>query len=170
MLIAVGFVFRDRLPDALTFAQGATSGPEPLRPDHVRASSSAAGHQAAKAFDGFSNRYWSPADAGDASGAYLEADFAEPIRLQRLLITPGASAKQGDFLTEARPAGITVTVVSGSGERHIETIKVKDQPGGQSFDIAGQEIVRVRLTVQGAYGARRDRHLSIAEVEFFGRR
>ncbi|WP_116210048.1 discoidin domain-containing protein [Streptomyces olivoreticuli] len=172
LLLVIGAVWfaRSGLPGVFTFTQDRTSKPEALRPTDVRGSSEAPGHPAGSAFDGFSNRYWAPADTGQATGQYLEADFDKPVRLRELLITSGSSANQDEFLTTARPAQITVTLVSSDGHRSTKEINLKDQPGQQTFGIRGSDVVRVRLTDRTDFGTRPDRRLAIAEVEFFGRR
>ncbi|MBB5936591.1 NADase-type glycan-binding domain-containing protein [Streptomyces zagrosensis] len=170
VVLAVLFFARSQLTDVFTFTQDQTGKPEALRPDHGRASSEATGHRAGAALDGFSNRYWAPLATGPGTGQYLEATFESPIRLQKLLIISGRSANQDEFLTQARPAELTVTLITARGERSTKAVNLKDQPGQQTFDVRGSDVVRVRLTVDAAYGASAKRRLAIAEVEFFGRR
>ncbi|MCT2593934.1 discoidin domain-containing protein [Streptomyces sp. N2-109] len=170
ILVAAVWFGRDRLPEALDFAKDTTSKPEALRPQEVRASSQAPRHGPGKAFDGFNNRYWAPSEAGPGDGEYLEADFAKPVRLRKVLITPGRSVNQDEFLTQTRPSRITVTLVNGDGESRTRTLRLKDQSGQQTFNVPGSDVVRVRLTTEAAFGVRPDRRLAVAEVEFFGRR
>lgn len=169
LLLAVWFG-RSHLPEVFTFAQDRTTKPEALRPTEVRASSEAPGHPASAAFDGFNNRYWAPVNLGSGVGQYLEADFDKPVRLRELLITSGSSVNQDEFLTEARPARITVLLVAADGARRTKTVTLRDQPGQQTFALRGSDVVRIRLTADADFGIRLDRRLAVAEVEFFGRR
>ena len=170
ILAAVGWFARSQISDVFNFTQDQTKKPEALHPTQVRASSAAPGHRAGAAFDGFNNRYWAPASTGPGTGQYLEADFDKPVRLQKLLITPGISANEGEFLTQARPAKITITMVNSKGKETTKSISLHDQPGGQPFDVKASDLARVRLTTDASFGARATRRLAIAEIEFFGRR
>ncbi|MFF7140646.1 hypothetical protein ACFZB5_05330 [Streptomyces nodosus] len=169
VLALVAWLARAQLSELFTFAEDSAGDPKPLHPTQVRASSQARSHRAQAAFDGFNNRYWAPAAPGSGTGQYLEAGFEHPVRLRKLLITSGSSAKPDEFLRQARPSEITVTLVSAQGERTTKDLHLDDTPGQQSFDVQGSDVTRVRLTVHAAYGARQDRRVAIAEVEFFGR-
>ncbi|WP_251983266.1 discoidin domain-containing protein, partial [Streptomyces rapamycinicus] len=169
VLAAAAWFARSQLSDVFTFTQDQTGDPQALHPSTVRGSSQAPGHRAQAAFDGYNNRYWAPATAGPGTGEYLEADFDRPVRLRKLLITSGRSAKADEFLTQARPSELTLTLVDSEGERTTKGVNLQDRAGQQSFDVHGSDVVRIRLTVDAAYGARSDRRSAIAEVEFFGR-
>ncbi|GGZ31432.1 hypothetical protein GCM10010387_26730 [Streptomyces inusitatus] len=160
------------LPWAIGFAKEETGAQEPLPPAVFRASSSAPGHPASAAFDGFNNRYWAPGRAGREVGEFVECDFEQPVKVRRIIVFSGVSARRDEFLTQARPAGITVTFVAESGERTTKRIRLKDQPGQQTFEVRGDRVVGVRLTTDAAYGTGTgaDRRPAIAEVEFFGSR
>ncbi|MFD4376713.1 discoidin domain-containing protein [Streptomyces sp. NPDC058486] len=168
VLLACGVWFG--LPHAgrlLGLAREETSPPESLPPSAVRASGALKGHPATAAFDGFTNRYWAVAKAG----ATLEADFGAPgVRVTKLVVFAGTSAKKDEFLTQARPARIVVEVVSADGDVSTRRITLKDQPGQQTFDLRGSGVTRIRVTPETAYGSARGRHLAVAEVEFFGHR
>nr|WP_229888110.1 hypothetical protein [Streptomyces olivaceoviridis] len=169
VLVVVAWLARAQLTELFTFAQDSTGDPKPLHPAHVRASSQASSHRAQAAFDGFNNRYWAPAARGSGTGQYLEADFEHPVRMRQLLVTSGISTKPDEFLSQARPSEITVTLVSSRGEHTTKNLSLNDAPGQQSFEVQGADVTRVRLTVDAAYGTRPDRRVAIAEVEFFGR-
>ncbi|MFF9501019.1 NADase-type glycan-binding domain-containing protein [Streptomyces sp. NPDC014656] len=168
VLVACGIWFG--LPYAgrlLGLAREETSPPESLPPSAVRASAALKDHPAAAAFDGFTNRYWAVA----APGAVLEAEFGAPgVRVTKLVVFAGTSAKKDEFLTQARPARIVVEVVSADGDTSTRRITLKDQPGQQTFDLRGSGVTRIRVTPETAYGTGRGRHLAVAEVEFFGHR
>ncbi|MEV6165566.1 discoidin domain-containing protein [Streptomyces sp. NPDC052052] len=154
------------------FAKDETGTPEAVPPTRFRASSVAPGHPAGAAFDGFNNRYWSPSAAGPDTGVgqYLECDFEQPVRVLKLVVFSGTSTKKDEFLAQARPARITVTLTAADGSRTDKVIRVKDQPGQQTFDLRGSQVVRARLTTDSTYGAGSGRRLALAEVEFYGRR
>ncbi|MFE5791137.1 hypothetical protein ACFQ8C_01040 [Streptomyces sp. NPDC056503] len=167
-LLACGIWFG--LPHAgrlLGLAREETSPPESLPPTAARASAALEGHPATAAFDGFTNRYW----AVPAPGATLEAEFEAPgVRVTKLVVFAGVSAKKDEFLTQARPARVVVEVVAADGDVSTRRITLKDQPGQQTFDLRGSGVTRIRVTPETAYGSGRGRLLAVAEVEFFGHR
>ncbi|MGW1258297.1 discoidin domain-containing protein [Streptomyces sp. NPDC002513] len=116
VLVVAAWLARALLTELFTFAEDNSGTPKPLRPAHMRASSQAASHRAQAAFDGLNNRYWAPAAPGPATGQYLEADFERPVRLQKILITSGSSTKPDEYLSQARPSEITLTLVSSDGK------------------------------------------------------
>ncbi|MFF2376275.1 hypothetical protein ACFVUW_18025 [Streptomyces xiamenensis] len=170
LLALLAWFGRDQIAGLFDSARDRTGEPEALHPAAVRASSEAPAHPATDAFDGFSNRHWSPAATGAGEGEYLEVDFGDPVRLTHVLITPGASTHQDEFLAQGRPESITVTLTGTDGTAHEQTIDLRDEPGGQSFEVTGSDVVALRLTTESAHGARDDTRLAIAEVELFGRR
>ncbi|MEV8456198.1 discoidin domain-containing protein [Streptomyces sp. NPDC052095] len=173
IVLAAGVWFAlPHIPGWLGLAKDETGTLEAVPPTRFRASSRAAGHPAGAAFDGFTNRYWAPAADGPDTGRgqYLECDFEQPVRVLKLVVFPGVSAKMDEFLTQARPARITVLLTSADGTSVSKELRIKDQPGQQTFDLRGSEIVRARLTTATTYGAGPGRRLAVAEVEFFGRR
>ena len=171
VLACAGWFARAELTRLLDVAHDRSTKPAPLHPDRRSGSSQAPNHPAKAAFDGFANRYWSPAGAGDGVGQYLEAAFTEPVRLEEVMINPGCSDKEGAFLTEARPSRMTVTVYSADGSSTRRSLHLKDaaEPP-QQFTVRGSDVVRVRLTVDADYGAVPGHRLAVAEVELFGRR
>ncbi|MER5358454.1 hypothetical protein [Streptomyces sp. NPDC002785] len=56
----------------------------------------------------------------------------------------------------------TALLTSADGSRVSEGIRIKDQPGRQTFDLRGSEIVRARLTTDTTYGAGPGRRLAVA--------
>ncbi|MFD5893126.1 NADase-type glycan-binding domain-containing protein [Streptomyces sp. NPDC060366] len=171
ILLAVGIWFAlPHLSGLFGVAKEETGKPESVPPTECRASGAAEGHPAGAAVDGFNNRYWAPKETGDGIGEFLECDFAQPVRLTKLIVFSGTSARKDEFLTQARPAGVTVLLTSRDGELTTRTIRLRDQAGEQTFDLRGSETVRARFTVNSAYGTGKDRRIAVAEVEFFGRR
>ncbi|MGW0883161.1 NADase-type glycan-binding domain-containing protein [Streptomyces sp. NPDC002671] len=169
VLVVAAWLARAQLTELFNFAEDSTGDPKPLHPVHVRASSQAPSHRAQAAFDSLNNRYWAPAARGSGTGQSLEADFDRPVRLRELLVTSGISTKSDEYLSQARPSKITVTLVSSQGKHTTEKLNLNDAPGQQSFEVQGSDVTQVRLTVNAAYGTRPDRRVAIAEVEFFGR-
>ncbi|MEU8541329.1 discoidin domain-containing protein [Streptomyces sp. NPDC048717] len=169
LLLAVGVWFAlPHMGNWLGLARDETGMPESLPPAAVRASSALKGHPADAAFDGFTNRYWAPATQ---DGATLEADFEAPgVRVTKLVVFGGTSAKKDEFLTQARPARIQVELIAADGNTSTHHITLKDQPGQQTFDVRGKDVVRARLAPETWYGAGHGHRLALAEVEFFGHR
>lgn len=168
-LAAAGFVLRGQLHDAVDAVRDRTAKTQQVHAVSVTASSALRGHPAALAADGTNDRYWAPARPGDARGQYLEARFDQPFRLLDILVSPGASPTEQQFLTQARPRTLLVTATDSRGRTARRTITLADTPGEQRFHVAVSDVVRVRLTVQGAYGTGPGRRVAVAEVEFFKR-
>ncbi|MEE1790779.1 hypothetical protein PUR28_08315 [Streptomyces sp. BE308] len=171
LLLAVGIWFAlPHLSGLFGFAKEETGTPESVPPSVFRASSAVSGHPAGAAFDGFNNRYWAPKEAGEGAGEYLECEFAQPVGVRKIVVFSGTSGRKDEFLTQARPARITVVLTAKDGKETSRTIRLRDQAGQQTFDVRGTETVRARLTVDSAYGTGEGRRVAVAEVEFFGRR
>ena len=116
-------------------------------PEDAHVGVAAPARVAAAAFDGFNNRYWVPEKAGDGVGEYLEADFAQPVRMMKIVVFSGTSARKDEFPTQGRPARITVELTSRDGEKSSRTLRLRDQAGQQTFDVRGSGTVRARITV-----------------------
>jgi hypothetical protein len=151
----------------VTDLQDRLSGHVPLTPVAARASSSAAGAPPARLIDGVSNQYWAP--AGAPTGAWVEVDFAQPVRLLDVIVTPGVSADKQRFLAQGRPHELAVAVTNRSGQVKNSTLNVRDEPGGQSFSVKVSDAVRVRLTIASTYGMAPGHRCAIGELEFFVR-
>ncbi|WUH92745.1 zinc ribbon domain-containing protein [Streptomyces sp. NBC_00433] len=135
----------------------------------VTASTSAPGHPAGLAVDGTTDRYWAPASGGAGAGQYLEATFDQPFRLLDVVIHPGASPVEEQFLKQARPHDVLVTTTDSHGASTPHVLHLTDTPGPQSFHLAVSDVTRIRLTLQSAYAPTPSRHVAVAEVEFFKR-
>jgi hypothetical protein len=171
ILLACGIWFAwPRLPGVLGIAKQETGTPEALLPTGFRSSSAASGHPAGAAFDGFNNRYWAAKETGAGTGEYLECDFGQPVRVTKLIVFAGTSAKKDEFLAQARPARLTVVLTSADGTETRKKVTLRDEPGQQTFDVRGREVVTVRIVADAAYGVAKGRRLAVAEIEFFGRR
>ncbi|AXG82312.1 hypothetical protein DVK44_02490 [Streptomyces paludis] len=160
---------RPYLPEAWDFTRDSTGTPDELRPSGIRASSSLPDHPPATAIDTYTNRFWVPKEAGPGIGEFLEVDFERPVRVTRLVVFSGRSAKEDEFLAQSRPAALTVTLRSEDGGSAEKRIALKDRPGQQTFEVRGSDVVRVRLAIAEVYGAGPGRRPAIAEIEFFGR-
>ncbi|MFF5336440.1 NADase-type glycan-binding domain-containing protein [Streptomyces sp. NPDC013181] len=169
VLAAVWFAL-PHLSGLLGLAKEETGAPESMPPTACHGSSAAKGHAAGAAFDGFNNRYWAPEETGDAAGEFLECEFDTPVRMLKMVVFPGTSARTDEFLTQARPARLVAELTAKDGTTKTKTIRLKDQAGQQTFDVRGSQTVRVRLTVDSAYGTGKGRRVAVAEVEFFGHR
>lgn len=135
----------------------------------VTASSSAPGHPAGLAVDGTTDRYWAPAAGGSGAGQHLDARFDEPFRLLDVVIHPGASPVEEQFLKQSRPESVVVTTTDSHGRSAPHVLHLTDTPGPQTFHLAVSDVTRIRLTLQSAYAPSATRHVAVAEVEFFKR-
>jgi hypothetical protein len=139
-----------------------------VRPETVRASSSASGRPAELAVDGATNHFWAPAADRAPEGEWLEASFGAPFRLSELVFHTGGSERAAEFLARARPATLVVTGWDAGGEQvGRRTVTLADEPGEQVVRLAMDDVVTLRLTIDGVYGQRPSRLVALGEVEFF---
>ncbi|MEW2125909.1 hypothetical protein AB0891_19500 [Streptomyces sp. NPDC007259] len=171
LLVLAGVWFAlPHLSGLLGLAKEETGAPESMPPSACHGSSAAPGHAASAAFDGFNNRYWAPKETGDGAGEFLECVFDAPVGMRKMVVFAGTSARNDEFLTQARPSRIIAELTAKDGTKRTRTIRLADRAGQQTFDVRGSQTVRVRLTVDSAYGTGKGRRVAIAEVEFFGHR
>ncbi|MEE1940297.1 zinc-ribbon domain-containing protein [Streptomyces sp. TRM 70361] len=169
-LAALAWVATVHGPSAVNAVRDRFSKPSSVRPESVRASSSAAGHPAELAVDGAWNRYWAPAADRAPDGQWLEASFAAPFRLTDLLFHSGSSDRADEYLRQARPASLTVTAWDEGGRKVGErTVVLEDRPGEQTVRLTVSDVSRLRLTVRTVHGQRPSRLVALGEVEFFKR-
>jgi hypothetical protein len=168
-LAAAGLSLRSQLLKAGDTVKDRVARTEQVHATGVTASSTLRGHAAALAVDGTTDRYWAPARSGDGTGQYLEARFDQAFRLLDLVVYPGTSTTEQQFLTQARPRALEVTATDSHGRASHHTVTLADSPGAQKFHLAVSDVVRIRLTVHGAYGTGPGRHVAVGEVEFFKR-
>ncbi|HEY1177757.1 MAG TPA: hypothetical protein VGF17_16500, partial [Phytomonospora sp.] len=140
----------------------------PVVPSEVRTSSSTTGTKAGNLLDGVADQYWAP--AGDGVDEWVEVEFGSPIRLVDLVVSSGASRVQEDFLTQARPEKVVLTMTSRDGKETVEEIELVDQADPQTFGLGVSDVVTVKLTVKSAYGYEHGKVVAIAELEFFARK
>ncbi|MFJ3827989.1 NADase-type glycan-binding domain-containing protein [Streptomyces sp. NPDC090046] len=131
----------------------------------VEASAEVPGHPVGDSTDGLSNRYWG-APAPGASATYT---FAKPFRLVDVIITNGASPSPEEYARQARALQIDMEVTAGDGRKVHRRLTLSDKPGPQTFPTGISDATTVRLTLHMPAGAAPDRHLALAEVEFFQR-
>ncbi|CAL9354807.1 hypothetical protein SUDANB120_00539 [Streptomyces sp. enrichment culture] len=139
-----------------------------VRPTGWSASHSGPGRGPELVFDGYSNTWWGTGYAGDSNGQYLQADFAQPVDLLAVLVTPGTSKRPGQAADQARPQEIDLVVTDSAG-RTKTVHKTLDDGGVQRVEVRRRNAVSVRIVLRSAYGAGADRQVAVAEVEFFGR-
>ena len=166
-LVIAGLAFRDPIGEGYQRVVDRIVGSDPVRPT-LSASASVRGAPAANAGDGTNNRFWSPGPA--AEGEFLRARFDEPFRLLHVIITPGVSTKQPEFLEAGRPTVLSLAVTDQDGEVSRERLRLKDTAGPQPFDVTYADVETVRLTIVSSEpGSRPGAGVAIAEVEFLGR-
>jgi hypothetical protein len=175
VIVGGGWFGRARVADAVDWARDRTSQ-EPVHATTFAASSQARGHPAAAVGDGAPNRYWSPARAGTAKGESVTLRLENPVRLAYVKIFNGPSSEPGKaFLATARLSTVQLTMAKAGGGGETQTITLKDSPGGQDFHVGVNDVVSVRLTVLGAYGAKGADgakgapRVALGEVELFRR-
>ncbi|WP_051795097.1 discoidin domain-containing protein [Streptomyces sp. NRRL S-87] len=169
VLAGAGYALRGQVPGAVESVRDRIGKAEQVHAVRLTASSSGAGHAAALAVDGTTDKYWAPAATGDAHGQFLEVEFPGPVRLLDVVVHPGISPVAEKFLTQARPAALLVTVTAEDGRVTRKTVRVPDEPGPHRFRVPVSDAVRVRVTIESAAGAAPGRHVAVAELEFFKR-
>jgi hypothetical protein len=143
---------------------------EQVTPVNATASSSADGHPAKNLYDAATNVYWAPSvPSTGAVGQWVALDLARPVRLLDLVFTTGISADRQQFLTEARPEHVEVTLTAADGTTRVRSLRLHDAAGAQRFDVTGDGVTRIQVTIRSIYGARPGRQVAIAEVEVFVR-
>ncbi|TNU73291.1 zinc ribbon domain-containing protein [Miniimonas arenae] len=168
-LVAVGFTFRPELESFALTVQDRVAGSDTINPVGVAASSAAPDHPADLVRDGTTNLSWQPEAPGDGVGQFLDFTFGEPFRLTRVLVMPGASDVEEEYLAQASPQELTVVVTTSAGTQQTFTMPLEDSVGLQNMPLAVDDVVAVRLQIAKTYRATPDTHVAIAEVEFRGR-
>ncbi|MGW7673040.1 NADase-type glycan-binding domain-containing protein [Streptomyces sp. NPDC054775] len=143
------------------------SDPSPLPPAAVSASNADAAHAAQAAFDGVSNSWWGTGYSGDSAGQYLQANYGRPVKLEKMIITPGVSRRVEDR-SQARPERLDVLLTDARGRTALMHYALADG-GVQVVDAHMDDVVQVDMIVRSAYGASQNKQVAIAEVEMFGR-
>ena len=140
----------------------------PLSPDGFYASPWLPDSPPNNVCDGATNEYWAP--SGPAPGAWVEVSFNLPVRLLDILVTPGVSIVQEQFLAHARPHELTVVATARDGRTITRRLDLRDQPGPQTFAFESPQTVRVRFVVRSTFGPTGSPSVAIGELEFRGRR
>ncbi|MBZ2197053.1 zinc ribbon domain-containing protein [Occultella gossypii] len=169
LLTAVGLYFRPELERAYEAVLDRAQGNAAVNPTGFTASSEGAETPVTNVGDGTFDRAWTPAAPGAGAGEWVDLTFAQPFRLVRILITPGASTVQEDFLAADRPQTLTVTTTTSTGAQESEEIVLEDRAGAQSVELVTENVVAVRLTIVDTFAPSPESFVALAEVEFRGR-
>ncbi|MGW0436464.1 NADase-type glycan-binding domain-containing protein [Micromonospora sp. NPDC003197] len=167
VLVILAIVGPPLVSRAISEVRDLTQPHVPLTPATVTASSAGNATPASRIADGAHNRYWAP--TGPAVDSWVEVTFARPVRVLDILVTPGINVDQAKFLTVGRPDQLEVSATTSDGKVIGETLKLRDQPGAQTFKFEASGVVRLRIVVRSTYGPQSEPSVAIAEVEFFGR-
>ncbi|MFE1896465.1 NADase-type glycan-binding domain-containing protein [Streptomyces yangpuensis] len=136
-----------------------------VTPTRALASAELPGHPVGQSTDGLSNRYW----AAPGPGASATYTFGKPFRLVAVIITNGASPAPEEYAKQGRALRIDMEVTDRDGATVRKELVLSDKPGPQTFPTGISDVATVRLTLQEPAGASPERHLALAEVEFFQR-
>lgn len=136
-----------------------------VTPTRVEASAELPGHPVSHSTDGLSNRYWGVPGPG-ASATYT---FAKPFRLVDVIITNGASSSPEEYANQGRALQIDMEVTAQDGQKVRKQLTLSDKPGPQTFPTGISDVTAIRLTLDAPAGSAPDRHVALAEVEFFQR-
>lgn len=136
-----------------------------VSPTGITATAQLPGHPADNTTDGLRNRYW----AVPRSGASVTYTFSKPFRFVDLILTNGASKDAEEYALQARALRMEMEVMAQDGQMHRKTINLSDKPGPQTIPVGISDAKSIRLTLGSPAGLTRDRHIALAEVEFFQR-
>ncbi|MFJ9593686.1 zinc ribbon domain-containing protein [Streptomyces virginiae] len=136
-----------------------------VTPTRVQATAELPGHPVAHSTDGLSNRYWG-APAPGTSATYT---FGKPFRLVDVIVTNGASPAPEEYAKQGRALRIDMEVTDRDGVTVHKKLVLSDKPGPQTFPLGISGATTIRLTLEEPAGSAPDRHLALAEVEFFQR-
>ncbi len=129
----------------------------PLHPDPgaVSASSEIDGHEARKAFDGFTNTDWQ----GNGSAPDLTVTFKEPVNLGAAIVRIG---NEDAFVDMRRPATLELDFSDGSST----TLTLADTHDPQTFDLGASGVTSMTIKVVATNGPD-GTPVSISEIELF---
>lgn len=168
-IVAAVLAFRPEIDRARISLLDRFQGNTAVNPTQIAASSELPERPAAQIRDGATNLAWSPAVPGDGVGQFVDMAFAQPFRLTRVLVIPGASDVEKDFLEGSSPRVLTLTATTSAGTQQTVDLPLADRVGLQSVATSIDDVVAVRLTISSTYRATPETHVAIAEVEFRGR-
>ena len=134
-------------------------------------------HAAKMLHDTYSDTWWgSGYSPQNTNGVALTVTFTQPANLLDLGITPGAGTAADTFGTQGSPETIDVELIPipGKGAPIKHTFTLDDQPGFQKFQLRGDDIRQVVLTVTSSYEATstdpaKAQETAISELEFYTR-
>ncbi|SFS98969.1 zinc ribbon domain-containing protein [Saccharopolyspora flava] len=142
-----------------------TSEAVPIAPAGVTASDAVPGHPAGALTDVRTDVYW----GAPGPGAWAEFTFEHPVRLVRMLVHLGPSAKPERFTKQARPSHIDVVLTQADGSTSTIPVALTDQPQPDPIDLRTSDVVRVRIVIRDAVDLNERRHIAMSLVEFFTR-
>lgn len=161
---------RGLVVEASHWVQNQLQPPEQVRPTGWSASASVKAHPASYAFDGAKNTFWAPPQvAGAATVPWVRAEFAEPIHLVRVGLTPGMSIETPLFVAGTRPAEVEVSVTTGT-DQVVRRFKVPDSPGFREWKLDVRDARTVQVAVVASRGSHRTLRTALSEVEFWADR
>jgi ribosomal protein L40E len=144
-------------------------GTKIVNPTSFRASGSAPGHDPTETRDGAPNRYWAPPPSAKPQGQWVQMGFTSAYRLVYLRVFSGASDHLADYLKQASPHVLRLTILRTGGKTSTRDVTLNDRPGSQSVHLAVDDVVGVRLTIRTVYRSAPGKLVAIGEVEFLGR-
>jgi hypothetical protein len=144
----------------------------------VSASNRDPSHQAKLLHDTYSDTWWgSGFSPQNTNGVSLTVNFTQPANVLDLGITPGAGTAADTFGLQGSPETIVAELIPipGKGAPTKSTFTLDDQPGFQKFQLRGDDISQVVLTITSSYTATSPTvdagkvETAISELEFYTR-
>jgi hypothetical protein len=144
----------------------------------VSASRQDPNHQAKLLHDTYSDTWWgSGFSPQNSNGLSVTVNFTQPANLLDLGVTPGAGTAADTFGLQGAPETIEAELIPipGKGQPTKTTFTLDDQPGFQKFQLRGDDIGQVVLTVTSSYPATSPSadpaksETAISELEFYSR-
>ncbi|MEU5980319.1 zinc ribbon domain-containing protein [Streptomyces sp. NPDC047315] len=168
VVLALLIVLAVKLPDGIQATRDHFAKRAPLTPDRMKASNSFPDHGPELLIDKINNTWWSSGFDGPNQGQWIEAQFDRPTRLLDVIFTPGKSLKQNEISQSALPHRVEARITTADGKTTTRSLVLDQGAGPQSRKFRVGEVTAVRFTIESAHHPGREKHLAIAEVEFFG--
>lgn len=135
-------------------------------------------HPAKLLHDTYSDTWWgSGFSPQNTNGVTVTVNFTQPANLLDLGITPGAGTAADTFGMQGSPETIQAVLIPipGKGQPIKSVFTLDDQPGFQKFQLRGDDISQVVLTVTSSYPATSPTadpaktETAVSELEFYSR-
>lgn len=155
---------------AADWLRGLVADPRPVRPVGFAATSTGPRREPRFAADGMPSTFWTEGAPEDGVGEALLLEFAEPVRLDHVIVSSGGVDPGVAFTSHPRPRVLRFESDLEAGGSNRRDVELDDRPGPQTFDLGlriGSTLTVRIVSTHPSAGAGRE--TSISELEFFRR-